>query len=209
MQTRDAVEGLHNCREFSQLPGVFRWGYGNAEKSPLLLLENISQRWRKMLFFLLLDWNRFSWCTLIFPTSQSKHASDNQNSCDVTAEFSYSHLKTAIDQWECVNYPNYFIIVNKNRKFLLEIQIVQLIPPKSFQKRWKSSDVFLFSRSNRNDRKNPVPFANSYSTRFTSAIFFRLSPCIRRGLLRFKLTNKNSASGKNLCYPKLKCQKTL
>ena len=54
--------------------------------------------------------------------------------------------------------------------------MVQLIPPESFWKRWKSSEVFLFSRSNRNDRKNPVPFVNSHSTRCTSASF----PAIRR-----------------------------
>ena len=66
--------------------------------------------------------------------------------------------------------------VNKNRKFRLETQMVQLIPSESFWKRWKSSEVFLFSRSNRNDRKNPVPFVNSHSTRCTSASF----PAIRR-----------------------------
>ena len=53
---------------------------------------------------------------------------------------------------------------------------IELIPPESFWKRWKSSEVFLFSRSNRNDRKNPVPFVNSHSTRCTSASF----PAIRR-----------------------------
>ena len=62
-------------------------------------------------------------------------------------------------------------IVNKNRKFQLEIQIVQLLPPESFRKRWKSSDVFVFSRSNRNDREIAVPFVNSRSARFTSAPF--------------------------------------
>ena len=31
MRTVDCVSGLHNCREFSQLPLVFRWGYGNTE----------------------------------------------------------------------------------------------------------------------------------------------------------------------------------
>ena len=66
--------------------------------------------------------------------------------------------------------------VNKNRKFRLETQMVQLIPSESFWKRWKSSEVLLFSRSNRNDRKNPVPFVNSHSTRCTSASF----PAIRR-----------------------------
>ena len=66
--------------------------------------------------------------------------------------------------------------VNQNRKFLLGIQMVQLIPPESFWKRCKSSEVFLFSRSNRNDRKNPVPFVNSHSTWCTSASF----PAIRR-----------------------------
>ena len=33
----------------------------------------------------------------------------NQNSCDVTAVFPYSHLNTAIDQGECEYYPNCFI----------------------------------------------------------------------------------------------------
>ena len=61
--------------------------------------------------------------------------------------------------------------VNKNRKFRLETQMVQLIPSESFWKRWKSLELFLFSRSNRNDRKNPVPFLNSHSTRCTSASF--------------------------------------
>ena len=61
--------------------------------------------------------------------------------------------------------------VHKNRKCRLETQMVQLIPPESVWKRWKSSGVFLFSRSNRNDRKNPVPFVNSHSTRCTSASF--------------------------------------
>ena len=51
----------------------------------------------------------------------------------------------------------------------LEIQMVQFIQAESFRKRWKSSDVFLFSCSNRNDRKNPVPFVKSHLTRFTSA----------------------------------------
>ena len=36
----------------------------------------------------------------------------NQNLCDATAMFTYSYLNTAIDQWECVYYPNYFIIYN-------------------------------------------------------------------------------------------------
>ena len=31
IQTLDCVLGLHNCLEFSQLPLVFRWGYGNKE----------------------------------------------------------------------------------------------------------------------------------------------------------------------------------
>ena len=36
----------------------------------------------------------------------------NQNWCDVRAVFLYSHLNTAIDQWECAYYPNYFIKIN-------------------------------------------------------------------------------------------------
>ena len=64
--------------------------------------------------------------------------------------------------------PTAFLpFVDKNRKFRLEIQMVQ--------------SSFLFSRSNRNDRKNPVPFVNSHSTRFTSAFFpaFRHCKCSR------------------------------
>ena len=67
--------------------------------------------------------------------------------------------------------------VNKNRKFRLETQMVELIPPESFWKRWKSSEVFLFSRSNRHDPKNPVPFVNSHSTRCTSASFPAIGRC--------------------------------
>ena len=37
------------------------------------------------------------------------------HSCDVTAVFPYSHLNTAIDQWECAYYPNYFIIDKRCR----------------------------------------------------------------------------------------------
>ena len=40
----------------------------------------------------------------------------NQDSWDVTAVFTYSHLNTAIDQWECVYYPNYFIQQNAKHK---------------------------------------------------------------------------------------------
>ena len=62
---------------------------------------------------------KFSWYRLIFPTSQSKRASDNitnQNSCDVTAVFPYSHLNTAIDQRECTYYPDYFITENSENQ---------------------------------------------------------------------------------------------
>ena len=36
IQTRDVVEGLHNCREFSLLPECL--DEANTDKSPLLLL---------------------------------------------------------------------------------------------------------------------------------------------------------------------------
>ena len=45
----------------------------------------------------------------------------NQNSCDVTAVFPYFHLNTAIDQWECVYYPNYFI--NRVSHLILDVGI--------------------------------------------------------------------------------------
>ena len=57
--------------------------------------------------------------------------------------------------------------------------MIQLIPPERFRKRWKSSDVSLFSCSNRNDRKNPVPFVNSHSTRNTSVPFPTFCHCSR------------------------------
>ena len=43
MQTRDEVEGLHNCREFSQPLECLYQAMQTQEKSFLLLLENISQ----------------------------------------------------------------------------------------------------------------------------------------------------------------------
>ena len=54
MRTRDEVEGLHNCREFSQpLPCLYE-AMQSEEKSFLLLSSNISQnlldKWREMLF---------------------------------------------------------------------------------------------------------------------------------------------------------------
>ena len=52
MQTRDAVEGLHNCREFSQ---PLEWLYQvmkTQEKSfLLLLLNNFPEKKRKTLYY--------------------------------------------------------------------------------------------------------------------------------------------------------------
>ena len=78
---------------------------------------------------------------------------------------------------EIYGHPGRLPFVNKNRKYRLEIQMVKLIPPERFRKGWKSSDLFLFSSSNRNDRKNSVPFANSHSTRPTSASFPAFRHC--------------------------------
>ena len=43
MQTRDEVQGLHNCREFSQPLECLYEAMQTQEKSFLLLLLNISQ----------------------------------------------------------------------------------------------------------------------------------------------------------------------
>ena len=64
MQTRDAVMGSNNCREFSQLPVVFRSrGYVNMEKGPPLLSEIFLKKKTTMketaVFFTFLK-NRFS-----------------------------------------------------------------------------------------------------------------------------------------------------
>ena len=77
MQTREAVEGLHNCRKFSQLPRVLRWGYGNTEKVlycfyKIFLKDNSTNqgnKWRKIL-----DWKIFSWSTRSYflPASQNR-----------------------------------------------------------------------------------------------------------------------------------------
>ena len=75
------------------------------------------------------------------------------------------------------NYHERLPFVNKNRKFWLEIKMVYLIPPESFRKRWKSSDVFIVSRSNPNNWKIRVPLVNSHSTRFTSAPFPAIRHC--------------------------------
>ena len=73
--------------------------------------------------------------------------------------------------------------------------MVQLIPPEIFLNRWKSSDVFLFSRSNRNDRK--IPVLNSQSTLFALASFpaFRHCRCSRHfDLLLFSYGRKRLGS---------------
>ena len=98
-----------------------------------------------------------------------------------------------LGEWERLPF------VNKNRKSRLEIKVVQLIPPESFRKRLKSSDVFLFSRSNPNDRKNHVPYVNSHLTRFTSAPFpaFRHCRCCRHfDLLLFPSSCERLGRGK-------------
>ena len=43
MQTLDCVSGLHNCLEFSQLPLVLRWSYGNTENVLYCLNININE----------------------------------------------------------------------------------------------------------------------------------------------------------------------
>ena len=50
MQTLVCVKGLHNCLEFSQLPLVFRWSYGNTEK--VFYCLNKLNYLNKVLFFL-------------------------------------------------------------------------------------------------------------------------------------------------------------
>ena len=55
------------------------------------------------LFFLLLDRNKFSCHTLIFPTNQSKFVWCH-------SRVSILSSKQSSDQWECAYYPNYFII---------------------------------------------------------------------------------------------------
>ena len=52
MQTRDEVEGLHNCREFSQHLECLYQALQTQEKSFLLLLENnFPERKRKTLCY--------------------------------------------------------------------------------------------------------------------------------------------------------------
>ena len=91
------------------------WKHG--KKSSIAFIKYFSKIIRQLKenagFFLLLTETDFLDTRFIFPTIQSKRASDyitNQNSCDVTAVLPYSHLNTAIDQCgECALYPNYFI----------------------------------------------------------------------------------------------------
>ena len=55
-------------------------------------------------------------------------------------------------------------------------EMVQAIPLERFRKRWKCSDVFLFSHSNRNDRKIPYHLSKSCSAR---SFFARFSVVIQ------------------------------
>ena len=43
MQTRDAVQGLHNCLQFWQFPPVFRWGYGDRENVLYCLIRSFTR----------------------------------------------------------------------------------------------------------------------------------------------------------------------
>ena len=96
--------------------------------------------------YLLLDRNRFSWYALIFLTIKTRtwqHIT-NQNSCDVTTVFTYSHLNTPLDQWEHAYYPN-----PKNNKsyrsqgpLKLEVLESYKVTPQLWHalKLWKSED---------------------------------------------------------------------
>ena len=111
------VSSLHNGWEFSQLPKCFDEAtLVNMEKVLYcfhkIFLKNKSTNEGKCCFLNFLIGTDFLDPLLMFPTSQSKRTPNNttnENSSDVTAIFTYSHLNTAIDQWECLYYPNYFI----------------------------------------------------------------------------------------------------
>ena len=91
------------------------------------------------------------------------------------------------DYFSLVKPRRTFTICQQKPKIPVGNSMVQLIPSESFWKRWKPLDVILFSRFNRNNWKNPVPFVNSHSTRFTSASFpaFRQCKCSRHFHLLF------------------------
>ena len=77
--------------------------------------------------------------------------------------------------------------------------MVQLIPPESLRKRCKSPDAFLFSRSNRSDRKITVVSSNAHLTRFTSSTFpaFRHCRCSHHfDLLLFSSSRERLGPGK-------------
>ena len=86
MQTRDAVEGLHNFSRILPTPRAFRLGYSNMEISSLLLLQNISRnefnKWREIVFINFLIQKDFlntcfrQWSFLL--TNQNAHLITNE-----------------------------------------------------------------------------------------------------------------------------------
>ena len=120
MQTRDAVEGLHNCQEFSQLPLVFRWGYGNTETVlycfyKMFVKDNSTNEGKYWFLYFLIETDFLNTRSYFLPTNQNARLTIHNQSKFVwcNSRVPYCHLNKAIDQWECAYYPNYFIITNR------------------------------------------------------------------------------------------------
>ena len=115
MQTKDAVKGLHNCQEFRV------WILQTRKKVIYcfckIFLNDNSTNDGKCRFYSLIETDFLDTCSYFLPGNQNDHIWQyitNKNLFDVRVVFPYSHLNTAIDQWECAYYPNYF--VNTNRR---------------------------------------------------------------------------------------------
>ena len=90
MQTQDEVEGLHNCREFSQpLECLYQAMQTQEKKFSMAFIKYFSKLIRQMkgkFVYKLLDPKRFSqykFQTIDFPTNQSKRESDNAQTNEI------------------------------------------------------------------------------------------------------------------------------
>ena len=120
MQTRDAVEGFHNCREFSQLP-IACLDEAWKKKSFIAFIKYLSKIIQQMkenaVFWLFIETDFLDTRSYFLPTNQNARLKIHNQSKFVWCHscVPYSHLNKGIDQWECAYYPNFLYNINQDR----------------------------------------------------------------------------------------------
>ena len=115
MQTRDAVEGLHNYREFFQLLWVFRWGYGNTENVlycfyKIFLKDNSTNEGKCWFFYFYIETDFLDTRSYFLPANQNARLTTHNQSKFVWCHNRVSILSSKNSYWPMrvyVSYPNY------------------------------------------------------------------------------------------------------